>query len=111
VVLLAVSPSDEESGEVMEDLILLLLFSSSSTLLCVLSLDTTRPAAAEGRLEREVNVLLRVKAHDERRDVDDLLAHSDVSLSDEDASVVDALGQPQLEDLRLEAALKEVIDA
>jgi len=56
-------------------------------------------------------VLLRVKAHDKRRDVDDLLAHSDVSLSDEDPSVVDALGQSQLEDLRLEAALKEVIDA
>ena len=32
-----------------------------------------------------------------------------MSLSDEDAGVVDGLGQTQLEDLRLEAALQEVL--
>jgi len=48
MVLLAVSPSDAESGEVTESLILLLLLGSSSALLRVLSLDTTGPAAAEG---------------------------------------------------------------
>ena len=35
----------------------------------------TGPAAAKGRLEGEVDVLLRVQPDDKRRDVDDLLAN------------------------------------
>lgn len=58
--------------------LVLLLFSSSTAtalvLLQVLPLDATGTAAAEGRLQGEVDVLLGVQAHDERRDVDHLLA-------------------------------------
>ena len=43
------------------------------TLLGVLPLDAARPAATEGRLEAEVNVLLGVQTDDEGRDVDNLM--------------------------------------
>jgi len=60
--------------------LVLLLFSSSAAtalvLLQVLPLDATGTAAAEGRLQGEVDVLLGVQAHHERRDVDHLLAHT-----------------------------------
>jgi len=39
-----------------------------------------------------------------------LLSDADVSLSDEDSGVVDGLGESELEDLRLESSLKEVLD-
>ena len=48
------------------DLILVLLVATTAgPLLGVLPLDAARPAAAEGRLEREVDVLLAVEPHDE----------------------------------------------
>jgi hypothetical protein len=51
---------------------LLFLLFTSLTLSCVLSLDTTGTAAAEWRLQREVNVLLRVQPHHEARNIDNL---------------------------------------
>ena len=39
----------------------------------LLPLDTARPAALERRRQAEVNVLLRVQTHHERRHVHDLL--------------------------------------
>ena len=39
-----------------------------------------------------------------------LLSEADVSLSDKDSGVVDGLGESELEDLRLESSLKEVLD-
>ena len=57
------------------------------------------PATSEGRLEAEVNVLLRLESDDEGRDVDHLFPDSDVSLTDENTSVMDGLGQSQLENL------------
>ena len=42
-------------------------------LLGVLPLDAAGPAATEGRLEAEVNVLLGVQTNDEGRDVDNLM--------------------------------------
>jgi len=74
-----------------------------------LALDTAGTATTVGRLERVVDVLLRVEADNERGDVDDLLADADVALADEDTSVVDRLGEAELEDLGLETALKEVL--
>ena len=53
-------------------------------------------------------MLLRVDANNERGDSDHLLTNSDVSLADEDTSVVDGLGHTALEDLSLETALKKV---
>jgi hypothetical protein len=54
-------------------------------------------------------VLLGVEADDEGGDVDDLLADADVALADEDAGV-DGLGEAELVDEGLEAALEEVLD-
>jgi hypothetical protein len=92
--------------------VLLLGVSSSLGSLGVLlssSLHSSRPGSSEGRGGREVDVLLRVESDDERGDVDDLLADSDVPLSDEDSSVVDRLGESRLEDLSLESSLHEVL--
>jgi len=55
-------------------------------------------------------VFLRIKADDERGHVDDLLPDADMSLSDEDAGVVYALGETGFEDLCLEAAFEEIFD-
>ena len=62
-------------------------------LLGVHSLDSAGRTAAVGRLEAEVDVLLRVETDDERWDVDELLAHADVTLTDQHASVMDRFGQ------------------
>lgn len=78
---------------------------SGGTLLCYAS----RRALTVGRVRRDVDVLLRAGAHVEARDVDQLAPNADVTLADEDAGVVDALGKALLEDLGLEAALKELL--
>lgn len=54
-------------------------------------------------------MLLGVETDDERRNVDDLLADTDVTLADKDTSVVDGLGQAELVDESLEAALQEIL--
>lgn len=55
-------------------------------------------------------MLLRIKSDDERRDVDDLLSDSDVSLSDQDSGVVDRLGKTKLVNAGLQSALQEIFD-
>jgi len=56
----------------------------------------------------EVNVLLGFYADQERRHVDQLLAHPDVPLPNQHARVVNALGQVRLEHFGLQAALEEL---
>ena len=63
------------------------------------------PAASEGRLEAEVDVLLRVEPDNEGGDVDHLLPHSDVSLPNENPRVGNGLGQPELEHLTTQHSL------
>ena len=72
----------------------------------------TRPKRPppKGAGDGEVDVLLGVEADDERGDVDDLLPDADVALADEDAGVVDGLGEAELPHEGLEAALEEVLD-
>lgn len=53
-------------------------------------------------------MLLLADAHEEGWNVDHLSADGDVSLSDEDARVVNGLGELSLLDLGLEATLKEL---
>ncbi len=91
-------------------LILLLTLTTLSSSLGLLSADTAGAAAAEGRGQRKVNVLLRVETDDERRNVDDLLADTDVALADQDTGVVDGLGKAELVDASLETALEEILD-
>ena len=69
--------------------LIFVLIIAALALLGVHSLDSARGSAAVRGLEAEVDVLLRVEAHDEGGDVDELLAHPDVTLADQNASVVD----------------------
>lgn len=93
-------------------LVLLLLLTIVALLggLGLLSPDTAGATAAEGRGQREVDVLLRVETDDERGDVHNLLADADVALADEDTGVVDGLGEAELVDTGLQAALQEILD-
>lgn len=94
-------------------LLFLLVVTSTLTALSglgLLSADTARTAATEGRGQGEVDVLLGVETDHERRHVDDLLADTDVALADQDTGVVDGLGETELVDASLETALKEILD-
>ena len=55
-------------------------------------------------------MLLGVKADHVGGDVDDLLSDTDVTLLDQDTSVVDGLGETELVDTGLQTTLKEVLD-
>ena len=74
-----------------------------------LPLATAGASTTEGRSKSKVDVLLRVETDDERGDVDNLLANTDVPLADEDTGVVDRLGEAELEHLGLETTLQEVL--
>jgi len=89
--------------------LILLLFVVTGLVTGVPSLQSTWSAAAEWGLQAEVDVLLGVNSDKEAWHVDDLLADSDVSLLDEDASVVNALGQTELEDQSLQTPLQDVL--
>lgn len=91
--------------------LLLLLVTLLRTLTRVLSLDSTGSATSVWRLWSEVNVLLGVQSHHERWDVDNLLTNSNVSLGNQDSSVVDRSGQTQLENLSLQSSLQEILDS
>lgn len=89
--------------------LLLVLLSTLSVLVLVSSLHSTRSATAVRRVRSEVNVLLRVQSHHEGWDVDNLLTNSNVSLGDQDSSVVDRSGKTELENLGLQSSLQEVL--
>merc|ERR1719277_611168 len=80
----------------------------AALLLHHLAANAPGPAAAERGGEGEVDVLLTVEAHQEGRDIADLLADADVALAYQHARVVDRLREPELEDLGLQAALHDL---
>lgn len=108
--------SQAEERHVWSSYLLLVLITGIITTLLgfggsgLLSPDAARATSTKGRSESEINVLLRVETDDERRNVDDLLADADVALLDEDTSVVDGLGETELVDTSLEAALQEILE-
>ena len=55
-------------------------------------------------------MFLAVKSDDKRWNVDNLFSDSDVSLSDQDSSVVDGFGKTEFEDLGLESSFHEIFD-
>jgi hypothetical protein len=93
-------------------LVILLLLVAVALLggLGLLPPDAAGAAATERRGQGKVNVLLGVETDDEGGHVDDLLADADVALADEDTSVVDRLGEAELVDAGLEAALEEILN-
>lgn len=84
------------------------VFTITSIILGLLSLDTTGAAATEWGGKGKVNVFLGVEADDEGGDIDDLPANADVTLADENSSMVNGLCKTHLVDTRLEAALEKV---
>mmetsp|Transcript_53962 Transcript_53962/g.118203 ORF Transcript_53962/g.118203 Transcript_53962/m.118203 type:complete len:229 (-) Transcript_53962:37-723(-) len=93
----------------MESLVLFLIAASAAALGSHhLAAHTPRAASTKWRGQGKVNVLLTVKANQEGRNVTDLLAHTDVALADQSASMMDGLGQAQLEDLGLQPALHDL---
>merc|ERR1719265_1849802 len=91
-----------QSSSTLSILVFLVLATASCGLLAA---HTARAPTPEWGGEGEVDVLLRIDAHEERWDIADLLPDTDVALADERPGVVDGLGETKLEDLRLEAAL------
>lgn len=94
--------------------LLFILLSIITTVLLLRSLrllatDTAWAATAEWRVQSEVDVLLGVEADNERWNIDDLLANANVSLADEDTSVVNRLGKAKLVDASLKTALQEIL--
>jgi hypothetical protein len=69
--------------------------------------NTAGSTLAIRRVGSQVDVLLRVGADQEGRNIDNLLADADVALADEDSGVVDGLGKVELENLGLKTALHE----
>lgn len=93
--------------------LLFILLSIITTVLLLRSLrllatDTTWAATTEWRVQSEVDVLLGVEADNERWNIDNLLADADVSLADEDTSVVNGLSKAKLVDASLKTALQEI---
>lgn len=79
--------------------LLLVFLASVATLVSVAALHAAGAATAVWGVEAEVNVLLRVDAHHEGGHVHDLLADADVALANENARVVDGLGEAELHHL------------
>jgi hypothetical protein len=92
-------------------LVILLLLVAITLLgsLGLLSANATGATAAKRRGQSEVNVLLGVETDDERGHVDNLLADTDVALTDKDTGVVNRLGEAKLVDAGLEATLQEIL--
>lgn len=74
----------------------------------LLCLGSAELASLEDGGGGELNVLLRAHSDQEAGNVDELLADSDVSLSDEDSSVVDRVGELSLGDEGLESSLHDL---
>lgn len=91
-------------------ILVLIGVAGSSGVTLTTTLDATGTATTVGRGEGKVNVLLGLETDDEGGDVDDLLADTDVLLTDENTGVVDGLGETELEDLGLEATLEEILN-
>ena len=76
----------------------------------LLSANTTRTSTTKWRAQGEVNVLLGVETDDEGRNVDDFLANTDMSLTNENTGVVDGLGKTEFVDTSLKTTLQEILN-
>lgn len=88
--------------------VLVISATSSSSLLGSTSAGNSAGSAlAVGGVEAKVDVFLAISANKEGGNVDSLLAHANVSLSNENTGMVDGLGEALLEDLGLQSALHQ----
>merc|ERR1719498_2271463 len=65
-------------------------------------------STSEWRGQSEINVVLAVNAHQQRRDVANTRAHTDVALADESSCVMVGLGKVKMEDLGLQTAFHDL---
>ena len=75
----------------------------------LLPLDATHAAVDKRAGERVVNMALTVTTDKEGRNVHELLANTDVTLKDQDTSVVDGASELALENDGLKTTLKEIL--
>ena len=94
----------------MTNLLVTAVVSSSSGTSQLGALNTTSAATTEWGGKGEVDVLLGLTTNNEGGNVDGLLTNADVTLADQNTSVVDGLSETQLENLGLETTLKEIAD-
>ena len=72
--------------------------------------NATRAPTTQRTGGGKVDQFFRVQTDHEGGNVDELLADANVALADEDARVVDALGQAQLDNDRLQTTLQEILN-
>jgi len=77
--------------------------------MCPLSLDATHAAVDKRAGQRVVDMTLTVTTDKEGRNVNKLLANTDVTLKDQHTSVVDGTSKLGLEDDGLKTTLKEIL--
>merc|ERR1719461_1632173 len=80
----------------------------TSAVLHLLSADTARASATEGRRKSQIDVLLGVDTDQEGRDVADLLANADMALLNQTTRVMDGLRDTQLEHDSLKTTLQDL---
>jgi hypothetical protein len=73
----------------------------------LLSGHSSRSSLTKGGGSSELNGSFGVHSHEERGHVHELLAHTDVSLSNQHTSVVDGLGQTGLENKSLKSTVEQ----
>lgn len=88
---------------------LLLIISRCRTRRGTLSCQTSRRSLSVGRVDSKVNVLFRRRPDIEGRNGNKLRSNTDVTLSDQDTSMVDGLGQTLLVNLGLKAAFQQLL--
>jgi hypothetical protein len=76
----------------------------------VLSGNSAWSSTGQWGFETEIDVFLAVESDNVRWNIDDLFSDSDVSLSDQDSSVVNGFGETEFEDLGLESSFHEIFD-
>ena len=69
--------------------------------------DTSRLTTSQRGFRREVDVLVRVQADEERRNIHELVLDANVAVPDEDAGVVDRARKSHLVHAGLQPALEE----
>merc|ERR1711997_95050 len=90
--------------------LLVVFFFSFVTLLHVTPLYTSWTSTTEGRLVCEIDVLLAIKPDNERWYVYYLSANADMSLTDQNTSMMNRLCKSKFENLSLKTALQEIFN-
>jgi hypothetical protein len=106
--LLDMFASDQKDNHLLLVLISGIVTTTSGGGTSALSLRSARSATSIWRGESEVDVLLRIKTDDKRRNVYDLFTNTNVTLTDENTGMVNRFSETRFEDLSLKSSLHEI---